>query len=294
MIYNEIIIEETREELIQYPYKNWNHIILHTTLNKTLYGYIPIHWHNALQYVYVINGKLNVRISEESIIVNRGEGLFINSNIVHEIKEQIEDTEFFCWNIEIEDNYKEIEKNYLNMILNPNNNVPFIHLSPYNYEQKQLIENIKNAGEKFVKKVKHFKLEVTINYYKSLKHLVNIIGATDENSTYYFDDRVKILIEFIKENYSTNISLQILSRRVHLSKAETIRLFKKYVGQTPFEYILNVRLENSVKLLKNNNTDTVTEIAYACGFSTTSYFIRKFKERYSFTPKQFVKNSKPY
>ena len=41
-MYQEIIVENTREELIQFPDKQWKHIILHTYLNRTIFGYIPI------------------------------------------------------------------------------------------------------------------------------------------------------------------------------------------------------------------------------------------------------------
>ena len=39
-MYQEIIVENTREELIQFPDKQWKHIILHTYLNRTIFGYI--------------------------------------------------------------------------------------------------------------------------------------------------------------------------------------------------------------------------------------------------------------
>ena len=43
----------------------------------------------------------------------------------------------------------------------------------------------------------------------------------------------------------------------------------------------------------NKHTDkSITDISYACGFSTTSYFIQKFKERYGQTPRQFLKQIK--
>ncbi|MCE4981601.1 AraC family transcriptional regulator [Mammaliicoccus sciuri] len=43
----------------------------------------------------------------------------------------------------------------------------------------------------------------------------------------------------------------------------------------------------------NKHTDkSITDISYACGFSTTSYFIQKFKERYGQTPKKFLKQIK--
>ena len=60
--------------------------------------------------------------------------------------------------------------------------------------------------------------------------------------------------------------------------------------QTPFQYLTNVRLERSINMLYGQQTYTVTEIAMACGFSTTSYFIQIFKNKYGMTPKQMQKN----
>ncbi|UXV28426.1 AraC family transcriptional regulator [Mammaliicoccus sciuri] len=291
-MYTEIIVEETREELIQYPYKNWHHIILHTVLNKTLYGYIPIHWHSALQYVYIINGELKVGIGEELIHIPKGHGLFINSQVVHEINESVSDTEYFCWNIDLADMYKQIEMEYLTQVLELAHKIPYIYLSPNLSEHQMLINIIKEAGDKFDKKEQHFKLDISICYYESLKHLINIMSQIETDAHYYFDQRIKTLIKYIQDHYQSKITLNDLSENIHMSKSETVRLFSKYVHQTPFQYILNYRLEKSVSMLNKHTDKSITDISYACGFSTTSYFIQKFKERYGQTPKQFLKQIK--
>ncbi|MEW4415743.1 helix-turn-helix transcriptional regulator [Staphylococcus capitis] len=71
-----------------------------------------------------------------------------------------------------------------------------------------------------------------------------------------------------------------------ISSSETIKLFKRYVGMTPFQYLLHYRLEKCAKQLKLTHNN-VTEVAMDCGFSTTSYFIQMFKDKYKVTPKQF-------
>ena len=60
----------------------------------------------------------------------------------------------------------------------------------------------------------------------------------------------------------------------------------RYVGMTPFQYLLHYRLEKGAKQLKLTHNN-VTEVAMDCGFSTTSYFIQMFKDKYKVTPKQF-------
>lgn len=82
------------------------------------------------------------------------------------------------------------------------------------------------------------------------------------------------------------MQLSELSHMVHMSEAETIKLFKRFAGDTPFNFLQNYRLEQSAKQLMYHHKN-VTEVAMDCGFSTTSYFIQNFKQKYSLTPKQF-------
>ncbi|MDT3973920.1 AraC family transcriptional regulator, partial [Staphylococcus saprophyticus] len=103
------------------------------------------------------------------------------------------------------------------------------------------------------------------------------------------DYRVKQMMSYIHKHFQDKITLGPLSQNIYLSEAEAIRLFKKYVKQTPFEYLLRYRLEQSKSILDKDSLSTITEIAMACGFSTTSYFIKVFKARYGMTPKQYQK-----
>ena len=69
-------------------------------------------------------------------------------------------------------------------------------------------------------------------------------------------------------------------------------IFKKIMGKSFSEYINLLRLREAEKLLLSTN-ESITEIAYSCGFSTSSYFISKFKKHKNVTPKQFRENTRP-
>lgn len=290
-MYNEIIVGETNEELIQYPDKQWKHVILHTTLNKTLLGYIPLHWHNALQFIYVIKGELDIVITDKTISICQKDGMFINLNVVHEIRGRLANTEYFCWNIELPETTNYIEYSYVSKIINNTKYIPYIHLSASISNQKKLLQNIENVGEIYEQSQPHFKLDITIKYYEMLKELMNILENETGHIDYYFDTRVKQLIEYIQEHFNSKITLESLSRHIHMSQSETIKLFKQHVNQTPIQYLLNVRLEQSISMLYRLSSYSITEVAMTCGFSTTSYFIQVFKNKYGITPKQFQKNA---
>lgn len=286
-MYSEIIVTDTREELVQYPNQQWKHVVLYTVLNQTRFGYIPLHWHKALQFIYVIEGALDVAMSELNVPLKQGEGLFINSNTVHEITEQDHDTKFYCWNIELTDPSNYIEYSYVSQIVTNATKLPYLKLTSDIAIHNQLLKLIVEAANLYLSKTTDYMLDVTINYFQILKFINRIMDNQVTTNAYHFDSRVKQLIEYIQNHASTKLTLAELSQVIHMSESETIKLFKQYMQQTPFQYLLNFRLEQSIDMLCSNSEYTITEIALGCGFSTTSYYIKLFKVKYGETPKQY-------
>lgn len=291
-MHKDFFIESNGEERIQYADSNWKHIVLRTKLNEMTMGYIPIHWHRALQFVYVIKGELKIIIGDSEKALEKGDGIFINSDIVHEIQEIEQFSEFYCWNIGIPDVTNYMEYKYINHIVQQVQDVPYIHLSQWNVYHNRLLNIIEAVGEIYNKKEKNFELDIMMHFYHALKCLLYIIHHQPSDFTYKFDSRVKQVMLYIQHHFSEKVTLTHLSRIIYLSEAETIKLFKKYVKQTPFEYLTKYRLEQSMYMLNKEEQYTITEIGSACGFSTTSYFIKVFKEAYQMTPKQYQKRQR--
>ena len=76
------------------------------------------------------------------------------------------------------------------------------------------------------------------------------------------------------------------------SPAECCRQFRRTTGETIFSYIRKCRLEYGMHLLLNSE-QPVSDIAYAAGFSSTSYFIQNFRELTGTTPHQYRRIHKP-
>ncbi len=74
---------------------------------------------------------------------------------------------------------------------------------------------------------------------------------------------------------ANKLSLEDISSSGNCCKTKCTSLFQKYLNTSPMVYLNRYRLEKSVFLLRNT-TMSVTEIAYACGFSNSSYFCELF------------------
>ena len=98
----------------------------------------------------------------------------------------------------------------------------------------------------------------------------------------------EILIPYIRENITADLSLAALANKVHLSPNYLHNRFKASTGKTLRDFVEEVRIKAAVNLLVSTSL-TLTEIAYRCGFSSQSYFSMVFKRRMHQTPRDYVK-----
>nr|WP_272107554.1 AraC family transcriptional regulator [Staphylococcus sp. NRL 22/194] len=174
----------------------------------------------------------------------------------------------------------------MNYIIDQASMLPYIKLERNVEEDACLLNSIEKVGQTYIAQQGHYQLEVLSEFYRSLNYLLLIIEKYNQTNHYFFDPRVKQCIEYLQTHYNKKVTLQELSQLIQISEAETIKLFKRFVGDTPFNYLQSYRLEQSAKQLMYMKY-SVTQVAMTCGFSTTSYFIQIFKQKYQLTPKQF-------
>ncbi len=99
------------------------------------------------------------------------------------------------------------------------------------------------------------------------------------------------ILEYINANYNEHITLDMLSKRVYMSKQHICRLFHASTGATFLEYLQNVRLTKVHRMLYETDMP-LHEIAERTGFSSTAAMTRTFKSIYNISPRDFRKNKK--
>ncbi len=95
-------------------------------------------------------------------------------------------------------------------------------------------------------------------------------------------------IRYIDEYYLTDISVQQLADMSNYSYHRFRHIFQQQMGVSPKQYLVSKRLDYAKTLLADNR-DSITDICYKCGFSSTSFFIRQFKIKTDVTPLQYRK-----
>ncbi len=91
---------------------------------------------------------------------------------------------------------------------------------------------------------------------------------------------------FIDSNYADAIELNNIADEAYFSKFHFIRLFKKIYGKTPHQYLIAVRIEKALQLLRT--LKPVTDVCYSVGFESLSSFSGLFKRIVGISPSAYL------
>lgn len=121
-------------------------------------------------------------------------------------------------------------------------------------------------------------------------HLVrNHAGAVPTVAVGREEGRLRKVNIYMQENFHRQIALEDLAREAGFSRFHLLRLFKKTYGETPYRRLTRMRIEHGCLLL-STTTDTVTQIAFSCGFENSSHFASTFRRFVGVSPSHYRKS----
>jgi AraC family transcriptional regulator len=114
----------------------------------------------------------------------------------------------------------------------------------------------------------------------------------NENLIDEYKSRINKTLDYIEKNLDQQFTLEELAGTANFSKFHFTRIFHSLVGETPFQFIIRVRLEKAATLLLTDKKNSIQNICYKTGFSDISVFSRYFKKYFLISPTQYrMKNS---
>jgi AraC-like DNA-binding protein len=101
---------------------------------------------------------------------------------------------------------------------------------------------------------------------------------------------VEAATKYMFNNYFNDITISEVASHVNVTRAYLFRLFKKYLGTSPQQFLINVRLKKASDLIGNTNL-TIGDIARSVGYRDVLLFSKVFKKYFTIPPSQFRKNN---
>ena len=98
--------------------------------------------------------------------------------------------------------------------------------------------------------------------------------------------RMSTIMEFTMNHFQNEITLASIASISNMTPNAFCRYFKQRTNKTYFQFLIEVRIENACRLLKNKDV-LITEVSEKSGFKNISNFNRKFKENKGITPSKF-------
>ncbi|MBU5429107.1 AraC family transcriptional regulator [Kineothrix sp. MSJ-39] len=250
------------------------------------------HWHDDLEFILILNGHMSYDVNGQKLSLQTGEGIFVNSHCFHYgYSDAHTECLFIC--ILLSPKLLSVNTYFTENCLNPllqNRNFPYQKLSPAVQWQNSVLQDLAMLYENNTDAIQpYIILEKTVHIFRLLFENMNFIPDYHKNTADIL--ALTAMIGYVQKNYPGKILLKDISYAGNCCKTKCTSLFQKYLHTSPMLYLNRYRLEKSVFLLQNT-TMSVTEIAYTCGFSNTSYFCEIFHKYYNTTPGKFTSQNK--
>lgn len=226
-----------------------------------------------------MEGKVQYTIDNEKVELDKGEIMYIPRSAVRS-GENYQCTLHQKYTILFIDHEKEIGIPFLDKR-------QFFKIKPRNFQYfKQRAEYL----------YRDLKGNNKYNLYICLGILQEIIGmlAREKEETETSPMKLKYaqtIQEYIIHHYRSPIEIDSLAKLIQKSPNYTISIFKEVTGQTPIQYLHQLRILEASNLLLNSNM-AISSISEYLGYYDTSYFCRVFKRLMSLSPQEYQKTIK--
>ncbi|PLS03165.1 AraC family transcriptional regulator [Neobacillus cucumis] len=239
-----------------------------------------LHKHECTEIMFIQEGNANVVLNGQSLTMNRGDLLLINSNLEHETVP--------C----VDSSLKGFSLTFSGLHLSPlpvgfiipSDEMPILNVQNQHITIQKYIEDIHEE----YKNNDPGSQEIISSLLKTLIiKILRISCSANSSQNVSISDKVK---KYISENYNRDISLNELANIVFVNPYHLAHTFKDETGISPIQYLITYRIDIAKTLLLTTNSPIV-EIASKVGYPNANYFNLLFKKYTGYSPGKFRKKS---
>ncbi len=288
-------IDREQKEIKRHGSYEFPVLVSYERLSSFDTGEFPWHWHPEIELTLVMEGEIIYQANDSPYHLKAGEGLFCNTNVLHSghgngsadcnyLSVTFHPRLLYGYSSSV------MQTKYMNHILK-SPSLASIHLVSEKDWQRRILEGIEKirllnrehpVSEEL--KIQIVLLQIWQELYEHVE--ISETGFAENGRD---TERIRRIMEYIQAHYAEKITLEELAEQIHLCRSESCRLFKRYMKESMFDYLLDYRIERSLELLRRPELD-VTQIAGQTGFTSPGYFSKIFKRKMGCTPLEYRKN----
>lgn len=253
----------------------------------------PFHWHNDFEIATAVSSALDYKIGQQHIILNKGDSIFVNRNVLHSIRQLSGDIPDPMPNIVfsgilIAPEASAVYQKYIQPIAQCGS-LPFIVFRQDDDSVSEVRRLINDSYQLMKEEKSCYELAVQRNISCIFEFItLNFADFPKSQATHMqINSQVRLqkMLTYIYENYAKEITLEDIAKAADVSRSEAGRCFNTYMSCSPVSALIQYRLQIAHQML-NEQSHTLQQISDACGFNSVNYFSRQFKKKYGYAPSQ--------
>lgn len=225
---------------------------------------------------YVINGKGKFIINKQEYLINAKQGFLIVPDTISFYQADNDEPWFYIW---LGFNGLMAETYLKRSGLSINNPV-------FSYAGNELEEIIRKMIS--LKEINSTNQMLLTGYLYHFLAYISKVQEQDKAKHISKNKYIKLALDYITYNYSRQISIEKISEYIGLDRTYFFTIFKKEMGISPQKYLINFRLNQACKLMKNTEL-SIAEISRSVGYQDPLYFSKLFKKEKGLSPSKYRK-----
>ena len=262
------------------------------------YNYLPAHWHEEMEIGMVASGKVNYQIGDKEYTLSEGSLIFIAPNMLHsasQLGKLPAETHSIVFHLKmagLAENDR-CAKHFIEPFQDGRLQPPPV-IGPTHPGYPDLLATFRElwsyqeprGGEELLVKAAILRL-----LYQLLQISEEPSTLTSTAELQYNSEKIKPVLSYIQDHYTEPMTIDELAGICGFSAVHFMNIFKKVIGATCMEYIIEYRIAMSTVALKNT-TAPIMKIAMDHGFQNISYYNRTFRKKMGMTPTEYRKRLK--
>jgi AraC-like DNA-binding protein len=261
---------------------------------KYLIGNIPWHWHEEMEVILAAEGNTLVLCGETECLLRPGEAIFVNCNVIHKLKRGQKDVPCRIHSLlfapEFVSGFPQsiVQQRYITPLARCST-LAQVTLKPDIRWQGDAIRHFQAAFAAFVADRYGHEMLVQIELMQMLLTLMeNLQERVCEADLVQNKDvvRIKQMLGYIHEHFAEPLTVSQIAGASVISESECYRCFRKVLDTSPIDYLLQYRIRAAAGLLAGTDR-SVSDICFATGFNSPSYFAKVFKQELLVSPRSY-------